>query len=122
MDDSAMIMLTSNLLNAQGKVPAWVVRWIGQTNWKVRMLGSAAIEAAQVAAGVAHGAVTLNGKLWDIAPPAALVLEAGGFITDLTGKSVFPFNVRGYEGAKVPFLAAAPGAQSQLLAEVRQNP
>ena len=51
--------------------PAWAARWIAQTNWKVRMLGSAALEAVQVAAGVAHGAVTVNGKLWDVAAPAA---------------------------------------------------
>ena len=51
-----------------------------QTDWKIRILGSAALEAAQVAAGVAHGAVTCNGKLWDIAAPAAIVLEAGGLM------------------------------------------
>jgi len=36
------------------------------------------MEAVQVAAGVAHGAVTVNGKLWDCVAPAAIVLEAGG--------------------------------------------
>lgn len=118
LGDASMLMLTSNLLDAQGICAQWACRWIGQTNWKIRMLGSAALEAAQVAAGVAHGAVTVNGKLWDVAAPAALVLEAGGSITDLRGRPVFPFDARQYDGAKVPFLAAAPGARDQLLAEL----
>lgn len=122
MGDSSMLMLTSNLLNDQGRLPGWVGRWLGQTNWKVRILGSAALEATQVAAGIAHGAVTLNGKLWDIAAPAALVLESGGIVTDLRGAPVFPYNTRGYEGARVPFLAAAPAAHPLLLREIQSHP
>jgi myo-inositol-1(or 4)-monophosphatase len=121
LSDSSMLMLTSNLL-VKGRAPNWACRWIGQTNWKVRMLGSAALEAVQVAAGVAHGAVTVNGKLWDVAAPAAIVLEAGGVITDLAGKAIFPFDLRQYAGAKVPFLAAGPAAHGALLEEIRSNP
>jgi myo-inositol-1(or 4)-monophosphatase len=121
LGDASMIMLTSNLLDSTGHLPGWAVRWIGQTNWKIRMLGSAALEAAQVAAGVAHGAITMNGKLWDVAAPAALVLEAGGIVTDLGGNPIFPFDARAYEGAKVPFIAAGPSAHSQLLGEIREN-
>ncbi|MDB5292203.1 MAG: hypothetical protein JWL69_3444, partial [Phycisphaerales bacterium] len=40
LGDSSMIMLTSNLLDKAGKLPAYVCRWIGQTDWKIRMLGS----------------------------------------------------------------------------------
>ncbi len=122
LNDSSMIMMTSNLLDSTGRCPAWACRWIAQTNWKIRIMGSAALEACQVAAGVAHGAVTMNGKLWDIAAPAAIVLEAGGLITSPAGERVFPFNLRGYEGSKVPFLAAAPNAQRALLDEIRQHP
>jgi myo-inositol-1(or 4)-monophosphatase len=120
LSDSSMLMLTSNLLDAQGHCPQWACRWLGQTNWKLRILGSAALEAVQVAAGVAHGAITMNGKLWDIAAPAAIVLEAGGLITSPQGEPVFPYRLRNYEGAKVPFLAAAPAAQPELLREIRQ--
>jgi myo-inositol-1(or 4)-monophosphatase len=121
LSDSSMIMLTSNLLDKAGKCPAYASRWIAQTEWKIRMLGSAALEAVQVAAGVAHGAVTVNGKLWDIAAPAAIVLEAGGAITDLQGRAVFPFNLTNYQGAKVPYLAAGPAAHPVLLREIQQN-
>ena len=52
LTDSSMLMVTSNLLDKSGSCPPWAGRWISQTNWKIRMLGSAALEAAQVAAGV----------------------------------------------------------------------
>jgi fructose-1,6-bisphosphatase/inositol monophosphatase family enzyme len=122
MGDASVLMMTSNLLGQDGNAPGWACKWIGQTAWKTRILGSAAIEAVQVAAGVAHGAVTCNGKLWDVAAPAAIVLEAGGKLTDLRGRDIFPFDLRGYVGAKVPFLAAGPAAQGTLLAEFREHP
>lgn len=118
LGDSSMLMLTSNLLRRDGSLPGFAVRWLGQTNWKIRVIGSAALEAALVAAGVAHGAVTMNGKLWDVAAAAALVLEAGGHIVQLSGEDVFPFDLRNYTGAKVPFVAAAPAARDELVAEV----
>jgi myo-inositol-1(or 4)-monophosphatase len=121
LSDSSMIMITSNMLGADGRCPPWGGRWLAQTNWKLRMLGSAALEAAAVAAGVAHGAVTVNGKLWDAAAPAALVLEAGGVFSDFRGRSVFPFDLARYQGAKVPFLAAAPGAHATLLRELAEG-
>ena len=122
MSASSMLMLTSNLLDAENRCPAWVGRWVSQTNWKMRMLGSAALEAVHVAAGVAHGAITVNGKLWDAAAPAAIVLEAGGVLTDLKGKAVFPFDLKNYWGKKVPFLAAGPAAHAQLLRDMLDNP
>ncbi len=122
MDESSMLMLTSNLLDKSGRCPAWAGRFISQTDWKVRVLGSAALEAVMVAAGVAHAAICINGKLWDIAAPAAILLEAGGLVTDLGGKAIFPFDVANYQGAKVPFLAVAPAAQRELLHELSTDP
>jgi myo-inositol-1(or 4)-monophosphatase len=122
LGDSSMLMLTSNLLMPDGRTPQWACDWIGQTTWKIRMLGSAALEAVQVAAGVAHGAVTINGKLWDVVAPAAIVLEAGGSLTTLAGQPVFPYDLRNYTGAKVPFLAAAPAAKAPLLKLLSDRP
>jgi len=123
LQDSSILMLTSNLLRPDGSLPPFASRWLTQTNWKIRVIGSAALEAAYVAAGVAHGAITLNGKLWDVAAPAALVLEAGGQVLSLqpgtSNEPVFPFNLQNYTGAKVPFLASAPNASQALLAEIR---
>jgi myo-inositol-1(or 4)-monophosphatase len=122
LGSSSLIMMTSNLLNKQGTLPGYVRRWLEQSNWKIRILGTAAIEAVQVGAGIAHGAVTIHGKLWDVAAPAAIVLEAGGSITSFDGRPIFPFDLRNYSGAKVPFLAAAPAARDELLREMRENP
>ena len=122
LGESSMLMITSNLLDAAGGCPPWAPRWLAQTTWKLRILGSAALDAVQVAAGVAHGAVTVNGKLWDAAAPAAIVLEAGGVITGLKGAPVFPFDLARYQGAKVPFLAAGPAAHPVLLGQINECP
>jgi myo-inositol-1(or 4)-monophosphatase len=122
LDSSSMLMLTSNLLKKDGRCPDWACKFISQTDLKIRMLGSAALEATMVAAGVAHASFTVNGKLWDCAAPAALVLEAGGMLTDLEGKPIFPFDLRNYQGAKVPFIAAAPQAHATLLDHLVRNP
>ena len=121
LSDSSMIMFTSNLL-IKNRCPQWACQLLAQTSWKMRILGSAALEAVSVAAGVSHAAITVNGKLWDVAAPAALVLESGGVITDLAGNPIFPFNLQRYDGAKVPFLAAGPNAQRPLLDLIRTNP
>jgi myo-inositol-1(or 4)-monophosphatase len=117
---ASLLMLTSNLLDAQGRMPTWAAALHAQTHWKVRVLGSAALEAVMVAAGIAHGAITVNGKLWDLAAAAAVILEAGGQVVDLAGKPVFPLSLSGYTGGKVPFLAAAQPALVPLLARVTQ--
>ena len=121
LSDRSMFMMTSNLL-IHGRTPQWAIRFMSQTDWKVRILGSAALDAVQVAAGVAHGAVTVNGKLWDVAAPAAIVMEAGGVVSDLAGRPIFPFDLAHYTGAKAPFVAAGPRAHAQIVREIVENP
>ena len=117
-----MLMITSNLIDAEGHCPKWACDLIAQTNWKTRILGSAAVEAVQVAAGVAHAAVTVNGKLWDAVAPCAIVEAAGGVTSDLKGRPLWPYDVRNYIGAKVPFLAAGPAAHAAMLDYIRARP
>ena len=119
--EASMVMFTSNLL-INGRCPRWACEMLAQQVWKMRILGSAALEAVYVAAGVAHAAITVNGKLWDVAAAAAVVLEAGGVMTDLKGKPIFPFDLVDYGGAKVPFLAAGPAAHRPLLDLIRRHP
>lgn len=121
MSDRSLLMLTSNLLDGNGQLPRFVARWLSVSVWKLRMLGSAALEAVQVGAGVAHGAVTINGKLWDVAAPAAVLLAAGAKLTDFSGRDVFPYALGGYVGGTVPFLAAGPAAHAELLAEIQAH-
>jgi fructose-1,6-bisphosphatase/inositol monophosphatase family enzyme len=120
LGDKTMLMLTSNLIGSDGKAPAYARRWMDQTNWKIRMLGAACVEAMMVASGVSHGAVTLNGKLWDIAASAAIAIEAGAIVTDPKGSPIFPFNLVGYKGAKVPYVMAGPAAHPELIREIRK--
>jgi myo-inositol-1(or 4)-monophosphatase len=122
LSQQSVLMLTSNLMDNSGRLPGFGLRWHSQTQWKVRILGSAALDAMQVAAGGAHGAVTTNGKLWDIAGPAAILLEAGANVTGLNGVPVFPFDLQHYNGRRVPFLAAAPQAHGTLLQEIQAHP
>ena len=122
LGESSLLMITSNLLDGDGRVPQYAIRWIGQTRWKLRCIGSAALEAVQVAGGIAHAALTVNGKLWDAVAPAAIVLESGGLMSSPTGQAIFPFDLANYDGGKVPFLAAAPLAQPVLLREMAEHP
>jgi myo-inositol-1(or 4)-monophosphatase len=112
---ASLLMLTSNMLDAQGRMPTWAAALHAQTTWKIRVLGSAALEAVMVGAGIAHGSITINAKLWDIAAAAAVILAAGGGVISLNGKAVFPFDLTGYNGGKVPFLAVCPSAKEALL-------
>ena len=43
-------------------------------------------------------------------------------MTDLAGRTIFPFDLRQYNGAKVPFLATTPAAQKPLLELIGSNP
>lgn len=119
LSERCLLMLTSNLLDAQGRMPAWAAAFHAQTRLKVRVLGSAALEAVHVAAGVAHGSITVNGKLWDIAAAAAIVLESGGVVLRPDGSPLFPIDLAGYSGAKTPYLAVGKLAASELLASIR---
>ncbi len=118
MSDRSLVMLTCNLLDRRGALPGFISHWLATSPWKFRMLGSAALEAVHVGAGVAHAAITVNGKLWDVAAAAAVVLAAGGRVTDLSGNDLFPFTLKDYIGAKVPFLAAGGAAHAQILADI----
>lgn len=122
LSPASMLMMTSNLINKDGRAPAWGARWLAQTTWKLRVLGSAAVEAVMVARGVAHAAVTVNGKLWDCVAPAAIVMASGGVVSDLKGGPIFPFALAGYNGAKVPYISAGAAAHEQIVREIVEHP
>lgn len=118
---ASLIMLTSSLLDSDGRLPEWVPRWFTRNTWKIRMLGSAALESALVGAGVAHAAITVNGKLWDCVAAAGFTMAAGGTVVSLEGASLFPFDVSNYHGRKVPFATVAPGARDELVRELKDR-
>lgn len=58
----------------------------------LRRLGSAAIDLAYTAAGRLDGFFEFGLKPWDVAAGALIVQEAGGIVTDFSGKDGYIFN------------------------------
>jgi myo-inositol-1(or 4)-monophosphatase len=75
---------------------------------RVRMLGTAAIDLAWVAAGKLDASLTLSNKPWDMAAGALLVQEAGGRVIDRDGTD--------YTTRSTATLAATPALADQLRA------
>lgn len=79
------------------KSPAALVPFIEEVGKfkKIRMIGSAALAVAYVAAGRADVYSEKGTNLWDVAAGMALVKAAGGFIKiEPTGKRALNFNLR----------------------------
>jgi myo-inositol-1(or 4)-monophosphatase len=74
----------------------------------IRRAGSAALDLAQVAAGVYDGFFEFHLAPWDIAAGALLIEEAGGRVTDFDGGERF------WERGNV--IAGPPGVVDDLLA------
>jgi myo-inositol-1(or 4)-monophosphatase len=55
-------------------------------SWQIRALGSAGIRGAWLAAGYIDVSIGTRNTIWDYAPTALLVSEAGGRVTDLSGR------------------------------------
>jgi myo-inositol-1(or 4)-monophosphatase len=82
---------------------------------RFRSSGSTALNMAYVAKGALIGALTVSAKLWDIAAGALLVEQAGGIVTTLDGKSVFPIDLNQYKSQRFRLLSANPRTHSELL-------
>lgn len=60
---------------------------VGQNSTGIRRFGAASLDLAWVAAGRFDGFWEFGLKPWDMAAGIVLVKEAGGFVTDMTGRS-----------------------------------
>jgi myo-inositol-1(or 4)-monophosphatase len=78
----------------------------------IRRAGSAALDLANVAAGVFDGFFEFRLSPWDIAAGAVLVAEAGGEVRDFAGSGDFL--------ATGNVVAGAPGVVGGILAETRR--
>ncbi len=87
--------------------------------YKFRGFGSVALHLAYAALGALDLVLDHRAALWDLAAGAAVVIEAGGALTDPAGEPLFPFPVASYRGAPVPFLAGNPEAHAQGVAACR---
>lgn len=82
---------------------------------RFRCLGSTAMHLAYVAKGSLIGAVSASAKLWDIAAGALLIERAGGKMTYLDGKSIFPIDLKQYAGGSFQTLSSNTKLYSTLL-------
>jgi myo-inositol-1(or 4)-monophosphatase len=94
-----------------------VIGWLHRH--KFRGFGSVALQLAYAALGALDLVIDHRAALWDVAGGAAVLLEAGGAITDPRGAPLFPVDPSAYRGAPVPFVAGNPSAHAQALAAAR---
>lgn len=85
-----------------------LTRYLAERAQRVRMLGTAAIDLAWVAAGKLDASLTLSNKPWDMAAGALLVQEAGGRVVDRDGTD--------YSASSAATIAATPALTAELLA------
>jgi myo-inositol-1(or 4)-monophosphatase len=93
------------------------------TDWlrryKLRGFGSVALHLAYAALGALDVVLDHRATLWDLTAGAAILLEAGGAISDPRGRPLFPFDATAYRGTAIPFLAGNRSAHAEALAECR---
>ena len=58
---------------------------------RIRTFGSTVVQLMDVACGRLDANVQQQGRIWDVAAPGLILVEAGGKFTDWGGKPVFPF-------------------------------
>ncbi len=82
-----------------------------------RSFGSIVYHAAMIAAGRMRASVDLTVKLHDIAAASLIIEEAGGMVSDLDGKPVFPESHYSgdFKDLVLPFYAADPVNGPSLL-------
>ena len=101
-------------------VPPYVGRWLGR--YRLRRPGSTALALCYVAAGALAFVHDHRASLWDVAGAAPVLLEAGGTLTDPTGRDLFPPSGEALRGAPLAFLAGDPLAHHQSLADMTGPP
>jgi myo-inositol-1(or 4)-monophosphatase len=82
---------------------------------RFRNLGSTALHLAYVAKGAMIGAVSTVTKIWDIAAGAVLIERAGGILTDIAGKPIFPVDLNAYSEQEYRILAGNKKVYPEVL-------
>lgn len=89
---------------------AWLRRY------KLRSFGSVALHLAYAAIGAIDVVLDHRAAVWDLIAGAAVLLEAGGIVTDPAGGALFPI---AFGHGPMPFLAGNAAAHAQALAACR---
>lgn len=81
---------------------------------RARSVGSTALHLAYLSKGAIVGTFTVSARLWDIAAGVVLIQQAGGIVTNLDGKPVFPIDMKTYRSERFRLLAANPEIYPEL--------
>ena len=98
-------------------IPAAVVGWLER--YRLRRFGSTALHLCYVALGAIAFVHDHDAAIWDIAGAAAVLLEAGGAITDPQGRPLFPLDASHWQGSAFTFVAGNPEAHRQAVEDLR---
>lgn len=89
------------------------------TGTRVRNLGCTVVQLCDVAMGRLQANLQEQGRIWDIAAPALVVMESGGCFTDWSGKPIYPL-ARLDPEPHYPSLAAGKAVHQMVLRSVRE--
>lgn len=93
--------------------------WHATPSFVCRNLGSTAFEMGLIACGAMSGMLGRRVKIWDIAAGAILIMEAGGVVSDPSGKPLIPFPIDADPLRNIPMLAATSRMHDALLESIR---
>jgi myo-inositol-1(or 4)-monophosphatase len=88
------------------------------TRYKLRSFGSVALQLVYTAVGAIDAMIDDRARLWDLTGGAAILLEAGGRLTDFEGQNLFPVDLGRYSGQPLPFVAGNETAHRVVLARL----
>jgi myo-inositol-1(or 4)-monophosphatase len=80
--------------------------------YKLRCFGSVALHLAYAALGAIDVVLDHRAAIWDLVAGAAILLEAGGVVTDPEGRPLFPVSL---DAVQVRFLAGNPVAHAEAV-------
>ena len=86
---------------------------------RIRTFGCTVAQLIDVACGRLDANVQQQGRLWDIAAPGLLLLEAGGLLTDWRGKPVFP--LLDLACGHLPTIGAMPKVHAKIVSRLRTH-
>ena len=87
---------------------------------KFRGFGSVALHLAYAAVGGLDLVLDHKATLWDLAGGAAILLEAGGCLTDPRDRPLFPPAAAAFRGAAMPFVGGNRRAHAEAVAACRR--
>ena len=114
LDDAAILGVQWQ----RGPRALWYLPALLATGARIRNLGCSVVQLCDVAMGRLDANLQEQGRIWDVAAPGLLVVEAGGSFSGWDGQPLFPFATRSPD-VHHPSLAAPRNVQGRLVRLLR---